>query len=93
MNQCPPRLPRCAQFNTVYGQPKAYLTGVGLEDLSASGGSYRGRFHMDLTPFPGWEPKISFEDLVKEMVHADLEDAKKDELCQRAGFQVYNHNE
>jgi len=26
------------------------------------------------------------EDLVKEMVHADLEDAKKDELCQRAGF-------
>ncbi len=41
----------------------------------------------------GWEPKVSFEDLVKEMVHADLEDAKKDELCQRAGFQVYNHNE
>ena len=41
----------------------------------------------------GWEPKVGFEDLVKEMVHADLEDAKKDELCQRAGFQVYNHNE
>jgi len=41
----------------------------------------------------GWEPKVSFEDLVKEMVHADLEDAKKDELCQRAGFQVYKHNE
>jgi len=40
----------------------------------------------------GWEPKVGFEDLVKEMVHADLEDAKKDELCQRAGFQVYNHN-
>ena len=41
----------------------------------------------------GWKPKVGFEDLVKEMVHADLEDAKKDELCQRAGFQVYNHNE
>ena len=41
----------------------------------------------------GWEPKVGFEDLVKEMVHADLEDAKKDELCQKAGFQVYNHNE
>lgn len=41
----------------------------------------------------GWEPKISFEELVKEMVLADLEDAKKDELCQRAGFQVYNYNE
>ncbi len=41
----------------------------------------------------GWEPKISFNDLVKEMVHADLEDAKKDELCQRAGFQVFKYNE
>jgi GDPmannose 4,6-dehydratase len=41
----------------------------------------------------GWEPKVTFEDLVKEMVQADLEDAKKDELCQRAGFQVYNYNE
>ena len=41
----------------------------------------------------GWEPKVGFEDLVKEMVRADLEDAKKDELCQKAGFQVCNHNE
>jgi GDPmannose 4,6-dehydratase len=41
----------------------------------------------------GWEPKIGFEELVKEMVQSDLEDAKKDELCQRAGFQVFNYNE
>ncbi len=41
----------------------------------------------------GWKPKISFTNLVKEMVQADLEEAKKDELCQRAGFQVYNYNE
>ena len=41
----------------------------------------------------GWKPKVSFEDLVKEMIRADLEEAKKDELCQRAGFQVYNHTE
>ena len=41
----------------------------------------------------GWEPKIGFDDLVKEMVQSDLEDAKKDELCQRAGFQVFNYNE
>ncbi len=40
-----------------------------------------------------WEPKISFESLVKEMTQADLEEAKRDELCQRAGFQVPNHNE
>jgi GDPmannose 4,6-dehydratase len=41
----------------------------------------------------GWEPKIKFAELVKEMVRADLEEAKKDELCQRAGFQVYNYSE
>jgi len=41
----------------------------------------------------GWEPTISFETLVKEMVLEDLEAAKKDELCQRAGFPIFNHNE
>ena len=41
----------------------------------------------------GWTPKISFEALVREMTHYDLEQAKKDELCHRAGFEVYNHNE
>lgn len=41
----------------------------------------------------GWEPKITFETLVGEMVRADLEEAKRDELCQRAGFRVNRHTE
>jgi len=41
----------------------------------------------------GWEPRISFEALVKEMVQADLEEAKRDELIQRAGFRVSNPSE
>jgi GDPmannose 4,6-dehydratase len=41
----------------------------------------------------GWEPRTTFEELVREMTRSDLEDAKKDELCQRAGFQVLNRNE
>ena len=41
----------------------------------------------------GWEPKITFESLVREMTRSDLDQAKKDELCQRAGFRVFNHNE
>ncbi len=41
----------------------------------------------------GWEPEIPFLEMVKEMVQADLEDAKRDELVQRAGFTVYNHQE
>ncbi len=41
----------------------------------------------------GWEPKITFEALIKEMVRADLEEAKRDELCQRAGLKIYQHQE
>ncbi|MBU4524532.1 MAG: GDP-mannose 4,6-dehydratase [Desulfomicrobium sp.] len=36
----------------------------------------------------GWKPKITFRELVAEMVRADLEEAKKEELCVRAGFCV-----
>ncbi|WP_319405954.1 GDP-mannose 4,6-dehydratase [uncultured Desulfosarcina sp.] len=41
----------------------------------------------------GWSPSISFGELVKEMVHADLEEAKRDELVQRAGFKVNQRQE
>ena len=41
----------------------------------------------------GWEPKISFEQLVREMTLSDLEEARRDELCQNAGFQVFVQNE
>jgi len=41
----------------------------------------------------GWVPKISFEELVKEMVASDLDDARKDDLCNREGFPTYNYQE
>ena len=41
----------------------------------------------------GWSPKTSFNELVSEMVRADLEEAKRDELVQRAGFRVNHHQE
>ena len=41
----------------------------------------------------GWKPRITFKELVKEMVRADLELAKKDHMCKMAGFKVYNYNE
>jgi GDPmannose 4,6-dehydratase len=41
----------------------------------------------------GWEPGISFEELVQEMVKEDFELAKKDHLCQQAGFRVCDHFE
>lgn len=41
----------------------------------------------------GWEPTVSFEQLVEEMMAADLEIAKRDELVKRHGFQVYTYHE
>jgi len=41
----------------------------------------------------GWKPKISFAELVAEMVCADLEDAKRDELCKSHGFKAFDYHE
>jgi GDPmannose 4,6-dehydratase len=41
----------------------------------------------------GWVPKISFAELVSEMVRSDLEDAKRDELCLRHGFNTFDYHE
>ena len=41
----------------------------------------------------GWEAKTSFADLVKEMVAADLEAAKRDALVKDAGYQTFDHHE
>ena len=41
----------------------------------------------------GWVPKISFKELVSEMVTHDIEDAQKDELCKQSGFVIYERNE
>lgn len=41
----------------------------------------------------GWNPKVGFEELVKEMVDKDLEIAKRDALVAKEGFNVPNHHE
>jgi GDPmannose 4,6-dehydratase len=41
----------------------------------------------------GWEPRISFEDLVAEMVMADLKEAEKDTLVKRQGYRIYGNAE
>ena len=38
----------------------------------------------------GWAPRISFNELVKEMVEKDLELAKRDALIKDKGFKVFN---
>ena len=41
----------------------------------------------------GWSPKISFMDMVKEMVASDLEEAKRDSLVQSSGYPIYERHE
>ena len=41
----------------------------------------------------GWTPKISFEELVAEMVREDLKSAERDELVKKHGFSTYNYHE
>jgi GDPmannose 4,6-dehydratase len=41
----------------------------------------------------GWEPKITLQDLVKEMVQSDYTSAKRDNLVKLAGFQAYDYHE
>lgn len=41
----------------------------------------------------GWSPRTSFRELVSEMIHADLESAKRDELVKEHGYAVYDYHE
>jgi GDPmannose 4,6-dehydratase len=41
----------------------------------------------------GWTPKITFDELVSEMVREDLKAAERDELVKKHGYQTMNYRE
>ncbi|WP_300163333.1 GDP-mannose 4,6-dehydratase [Solidesulfovibrio sp.] len=41
----------------------------------------------------GWRPRITLEQMVAEMVRADLSEAERDSLCMKHGFNVFDYNE
>jgi GDPmannose 4,6-dehydratase len=41
----------------------------------------------------GWEAKITFEEMISEMIGHDLDESRKDLLCLNSGFKVMNRNE
>jgi len=41
----------------------------------------------------GWEPRILFEELIREMVMADLREAEKDAMVRQKGYRIYGHSE
>jgi GDPmannose 4,6-dehydratase len=41
----------------------------------------------------GWTPKITFDELVAEMVREDLKAAERDELIKKHGYKAMDYNE
>ncbi|MEW6001774.1 MAG: GDP-mannose 4,6-dehydratase [Nitrospirota bacterium] len=41
----------------------------------------------------GWSPKITFKELVSEMVREDLKEAERDQLCKREGYRTFRYYE
>ena len=41
----------------------------------------------------GWQPRISFDELVKEMMREDLKAAERDELIKRHGYTAFDRHE
>ncbi len=41
----------------------------------------------------GWKPRVTFAELVDEMVKEDLAIAERDAMVAKRGFKVFNHNE
>ena len=41
----------------------------------------------------GWTAEVSFEQLVADMVDADLEEARRDALVAKEGYKIYSHHE
>jgi GDPmannose 4,6-dehydratase len=41
----------------------------------------------------GWKPKVTFQELVAEMVREDLKAAERDELVKRHGYSAYDYHE
>jgi GDPmannose 4,6-dehydratase len=62
-----------------------YFRPTEVETLLGDPGKARNRL--------GWQPRVSFKELVAEMVQEDLKAAERDELCRREGFRTFDHHE
>jgi GDPmannose 4,6-dehydratase len=41
----------------------------------------------------GWEPRVSFAALMREMIREDLKEAERDQLCLKEGFATLRRHE
>ena len=73
------------QGNTIIFIDPCYFRPTEVETLL--GNSSRAKEKL------GWLPKITFKELVREMIVLDLKEAERDHLCQKEGYLTYNYHE
>ena len=71
--------------NVVIGVDPRYFRPAEVETLLGDAGKARREL--------GWTPRTSFDELVREMVEADLKSAERDALVRLHGFDAYNVRE
>jgi len=71
--------------NVVIGVDPRYFRPAEVETLLGDAGKARREL--------GWKPQTSFDELVREMVEADLKSAERDALVRLHGFDAYNVRE
>ena len=74
-----------AKGNCIVAVDPRYYRPTEVESLLGDASKARTRL--------GWVPKISFEELVAEMMREDLKAAERDELVKRHGFSSYDSRE
>ena len=79
------KLARCKPGDVIVRVDPRYYRPTEVETLLGDPSKARDKL--------GWVPRITFAELVKEMVEADYTAARRDSLVKLAGFQAYDYNE
>ncbi|MCV2366342.1 GDP-mannose 4,6-dehydratase [Paucibacter sp. DJ1R-11] len=77
--------PRCKPGDVIVRVDPGYFRPTEVETLLGDASKARDKL--------GWQPQITFADMVKEMVQSDYTAAKRDSLVKLAGFNAYDHHE
>ena len=76
---------RCKPGDVIVRVDPRYYRPTEVETLLGDPGKAKAKL--------GWTPKITLPELVREMVEADYEAARRDSIVRLAGFPVYDYNE
>lgn len=76
---------RCKAGDVVVRIDRRYFRPTEVDSLVGDSGKARDKL--------GWTPKVTLEELVREMIEADYKAAKRDAIVKLAGFQAFDYRE